>query len=67
MDNDKVLRMAIRAANRRLPFSTTIRQNAMLENICADFAEAYRIGAEEAQNEIVARLLVIKAREEKAA
>lgn len=50
------LTQAIRAASKRLPFTPRKQQNAMLEFAADDLADAYRIGAEEAQREIVMRL-----------
>lgn len=47
---------AIRAAGKRLPFRTVKQQNELLEFAADDLADAYRIGAEEAQGVIIARL-----------
>jgi hypothetical protein len=44
------------AATKRLPFSSEKSTNALLEYAACDMAEAYRIGAEEAQSEIIRRL-----------
>jgi hypothetical protein len=59
---DKVLNKAIRAAAKKLPLRSdkVIRQN--LEFVTDDLAEAYRIGAEEAQREIVIRLRELEAK-----
>lgn len=54
---------AIREAGKRLPFKSAKEQNALLEYAADDLAEAYRIGAEEAQGEIVARLRALAAKE----
>lgn len=47
---------AIRAASKRLPFKSAKQMNELLEYAADDLAEAYRIGAEEAQGQIVLRL-----------
>lgn len=54
---------AIRAAGKRLPFKPAKQQNELLEYAADDLADAYRIGAEEAQGEIIARLQELKAKE----
>ena len=54
-----VLHTAIRAATRKLPFKSARQQNEMLQYVAGDLAEAYRIGAEEAQEEISRRLATI--------
>lgn len=56
-----VIDKCIRAALRRIPFSSEKRQNQMLEFCAGSLAEAYRLGAEEAQQEIVSRLRQIEA------
>lgn len=43
-------------ATKRLPFKSEKATNAMLEYAAGDMAEAYRIGAEEAQGEIIRRM-----------
>lgn len=59
---DKILRSrATKAAAKRLPFMPETKQEARLEMACMSLAEAYRCGAEEAQNEIVQRLIAIPA------
>lgn len=55
---------AIREAGRKLPFASEKKQNEMLEWAAGSLAEAYRIGAEEAQCEIGRRLMVLRAKEE---
>lgn len=45
----KVIDKAIRAVERKLPFKSEKARNAMLEYAAGDMAEAYLIGAEEAQ------------------
>jgi hypothetical protein len=52
---------AVKAAAKRIPFLSDKRLNANLEFAAGDMAEAYRIGAEEAQREIIVRLLAVKA------
>lgn len=54
---------AVRAASKRLPINPDRKLNERLDYFCGDFAEAYRIGAEEAQREIVARLNALPVRE----
>ena len=46
------MRAAIKTASRRIPIKGDKALNAALEPFCGDFAEAYRIGAEEAQSQI---------------
>lgn len=60
----RVIDKALKAAGKRLPFASEKKQNEMLEWAAGSMAEAYRIGAEEAQGEIIARLRKIKADEE---
>ena len=57
---------AIKAASKRLPFKSEKAQNEMLEYAAGSLAEAYRIGAEEAQTEIIGRLRKIAADESSA-
>lgn len=54
---------AIREAGKRLPFKSAKQQNEMLEFAADDLADAYRIGAEEAQREIIQRLRDLAAKE----
>jgi hypothetical protein len=57
MAAERVLRSAaLRAARKALPIRGDRALNAALEFAAGDLAEAYRIGAEEAQGQIVARL-----------
>lgn len=51
-----VIDKAIREAGKKLPFTSRKSQNEILEYAADDLADAYRIGAEEAQREIVTRL-----------
>jgi hypothetical protein len=51
---------AIKAAKKKIRVLGTAALNSNLEHFCGDFAEAYRQGVEEAQGEIVARLLELK-------
>lgn len=53
------LEKAIRAAGKKLPFKSTKQQNELLQYAADDMADAYRIGAEEAQQEIVTRLRLL--------
>ncbi len=55
VDRKSILK-AIQVAKKRMPFKSAKQQNAMLEFAADDLAEAYRIGAEEAQQEILVRL-----------
>jgi hypothetical protein len=53
---NKVLSKAVRIASKKLPLRSDKAIRANLEFVTDDLAEAYRIGAEEAQREIVLRL-----------
>lgn len=53
---DVTLKTAIHTASKKLPFLSRKQQNEMLDFAADDLADAYRIGAEEAQREIVGRL-----------
>lgn len=50
---------SIKAAAKKLPFKTRKQQNALLEYAADDLADAYRIGAEDAQQEILTRLRLL--------
>ena len=52
----RAIQRAINKARKRLPFLPEKKQNAMLEWAAGSMAEAYRLGAEEAQTEILHRL-----------
>lgn len=54
------LQDAINSAKKKLPFKTSKQQNELLEYAADDLADAYRIGAEEAQHEIITRLNLLK-------
>jgi len=54
---------AIREANKRLPFKSHKQTKDLLEFAADDLVDAYRIGAQEAQREIVVRLCLLKDRE----
>lgn len=56
----KVIDKAIRAVERKLPFRSEKARNEMLSYTCGDLADAYLIGAEEAQGEFLARLQSIR-------
>lgn len=58
-DVERVMRKVIKIAGKRLPFKSEKSTNALLEYAAGDMAEAYRIGAEEAQTEIIRRLLTL--------
>ncbi len=61
------LKAAVRVAKLKLPIKTDRQLNDILQHAADDLAEAYRIGAEEAQGEIVGRLRALataKARRE---
>lgn len=56
----KVIDKAIRAVERKLRFAPAKHRNEMLEHAANDMAEAYLIGAEEAQGEFLSRLQSIR-------
>lgn len=56
----KVIDKAIRAVDRKIKFYSEKRRNEMLSYAAGDMAEAYQIGAEEAQGEFLARLQTIR-------
>lgn len=56
----KTIDKAIRAVERKIKFYSASHRNAMLEYAAGDMAEAYQIGAEEAQGEMLARLQTIR-------
>lgn len=56
----KVIDKAIRAVERKIHFYSEKRRNEMLSYAAGDMAEAYQIGAEEAQGEFLARLQTIR-------
>ena len=56
----KVINKAIRAVERKLPFKSAKARNEMLSYAAGDLADAYLIGAEEAQGEFLARLQSIR-------
>lgn len=52
---------AIKAASKKMPLATVKQRNEMLGYAAGDMAEAYEIGVEECQREIVMRLRALKA------
>lgn len=56
----KVIDKAIRAVERKIPFKSEKARNEMLSYAANDMAEAYEIGAEEAQGEFLSRLQSIR-------
>jgi len=56
----KMIDKAIRAAGRKLPLRSERDREKMLEYAATNMAEAYQIGAEEAQGEILNRLQEIR-------
>ena len=56
----KIIDKAIRAVERKLPFKSPKHRNEMLSYAADDMADAYLIGAEEAQGEFLARLQAIR-------
>lgn len=56
----KVIDKAIRAVERKLPFRSEKVRNEMLSYAADSMADAYLIGAEEAQGEMLARLQAIR-------
>lgn len=59
MTDRQTIRKAIQAANKKIRFLSHKETAAMLEYAADDKAEAYRIGSEETQREIVERLVEI--------
>ena len=57
----KAIKKAIKTAGRKLPLKSEKARNEMLAFAADDMAEAYQIGVEEAQREIVYRLRQIQA------
>lgn len=57
----KTIDKAIRAVERKIKFYSEKRRNEMLSYAAGDMAEAYQIGAEEAQGEMLSRLQAIRA------
>jgi hypothetical protein len=55
----RTARACIKAAKKRMPFASEKKQNEILGYSAGSLAEAYRIGAEEAQGEIVSRLATL--------
>jgi hypothetical protein len=55
----KALCKAVRAAAKKLPFKSERSMEEMMEGFGFSLADAYRCGAEEAQDEIVRRLSVL--------
>ena len=56
----KIIDKAIRAVEMKLPFKSPKARNEMLNYAAEDMADAYLIGAEEAQGEFLARLQAIR-------
>jgi len=56
----KAIDKAIRAVERKLPFASEKARNEMLSYAAGSMAEAYLIGAEEAQGEFLSRLQAIR-------
>lgn len=56
-----MMKASLRVAGKRIKLLGERQLNANLE-FCGDFAEAYRVGVEEAQGEIIARLLDLQAK-----
>jgi hypothetical protein len=56
----KAIDKAIHAVERKIPFRSEKARNEMLSYAAGDLAEAYLIGAEEAQGEFLARLQAIR-------
>lgn len=52
----KALNAALKAASRKIALASVKHRNANLEMCAGDLAEAYEIGVEEAQSEIVERI-----------
>lgn len=54
--DEKTLKVAIKAAAKKIPMLSVKQRNENLDMAAADMAEAYEIGVEEAQHEIILRL-----------
>lgn len=67
MTPQAAFKRAIRVASNKLPFKSEKATNTMLEYAASDMAEAYRIGAEEAQGHIIQRLVNLAASNERKA
>lgn len=52
----KALQAALRVAKKKIPMLSAKTRNANLEHAADDMAEAYEIGMEEGQSEIVERI-----------
>ncbi len=57
---------AIAAVKKRIPLTSRKQRNEALSYACDDLAEAYEIGVEECQREMLHRLLEIKAKGQQA-
>lgn len=53
---------AIKVARKKVRVLSTKALNSNLEAFCGDFSEAYRTGVEEAQGEIISRLMELSAK-----
>lgn len=62
----KALRLAQKAATKRLPVKRDKVLNEDLQFACGSLADAYCIGAEEAQCEILSRILLLISRQQRA-
>jgi hypothetical protein len=62
MKQTRVLGKAIRAARKRIAILPAKKLNHNLEFACGDLAEAFECGVQEAQMEIVDRLLELEAK-----
>lgn len=56
----KIIDKAIRAVERKIQFRSEKARNEMLSYAAGDMAEAYLIGAEETQGEMLSRLQAIR-------
>lgn len=59
MTKEQFAKKALRAASRKLPYKSDKAIKENLSFFCDDLAHAYRVGAEEAQREIVNRLIAV--------
>jgi hypothetical protein len=67
INDARTLRRAIKAASKKIRLLGNRLLNANLECCCGDMAEAYQVGVEEAQGEIISRLMELQAKVSNAA
>jgi len=57
--DERTLKAAVKAAHKKIRCLSRKALNSNLEHFCGDYADAYLTGVEEAQNEILLRLLAL--------